>query len=377
MKRLILLLAVASVASCIYPYTPELDSTGGRTIVIDGQIYVGSTSIVKLSYVQPITTLGSGAGAPNGTARIEGSDGSVYKPKSNTPVDVIYIPTEKAGYDNQYRLVVEAEGHVYVSDWIEPLKPPTITGVRFDADDDNVYVLASVKAGEDDTGFIGFTSEETWQFHSEFKVDIIITPGEWRYTNLAMLDYDYPYYWCWQTHSNNTLKPVDHRYLGGYTFENMLIQTFPRTSNRNHKKYSILVKASTLSEKAYSYNRHIQDQESSGSDLFTPTPGMMPGNIRCESDESRQVYGLVTAGGTATYRAWLDDRYYIAPKEDLGKLYFVSPDQYDYYYNTVNARPVKYVTIDGVFDVGWGAHRCINCIEAGGTQEKPDFWTYE
>lgn len=374
MKRLIFLLALAMTASCIYPYNPELESTEGNTIVIDGQIYVGGTTLVKLGYVRPISSLGYGAGAPMGTAKVECSDGSVFLPASSSPSDVIYIPTAGASYDNQYRLVVEAEGRTYVSDWVEPLKPPTITDVHFEADDKSVYVYASVDAGEDGTGYIGFTHEETWEFHSEFKVDIIISPQTWEYTNLATLEYEYPYYWCWQSASNNTINPVDYGFLGGTGAENVLIQTFPRTSQRNHKRYSILVKASSLSEKTYSYNRHIQSQESGGSDLFTPNPGMMPGNIRCESDESRQVYGLVYAGGTTTYRAWLDDRYYIAPAENLSKLYFVAPEQYEYYYYTINARPVKYVTLDGVFDVGWGAHRCINCIEAGGTQDRPDFW---
>ena len=156
--------------------------------------------------------------------------------------------------------------------------------------------------------------------------------------------------------------------------EGAVIHQFRRTDSRNHKKYSIRVRARNLSKQAYEYINYVQDVTSGGSSLFTPDPGTMEGNLHCESDPEKRVMGLVHAACADTRRAFLDSRYLIWIKPDESMLVIVAEEDYDYFYNKRNYRPVKSIIRDGESGIGWGPERCINCIVAGGTQDKPDFW---
>ena len=43
------------------------------------------------------------------------------------------------------------------------------------------------------------------------------------------------------------------------------------------------------------------------------------------------------------------------------------------YYNA-SFRPVLEVETEDGSEIGWGPLSCIDCVAAGGTKEKPDFW---
>ena len=167
---------------------------------------------------------------------------------------------------------------------------------------------------------------------------------------------------------------VDYSKYLGTKVNGATVQRFSRTDSRNHKKYSIQMRARNLSKEAYEYINYVQDVASGGSNLFTPDPGTMEGNLHCETNPEKKVMGLVQAACATSSRAFLDSRYlkYVAPDESL--LVIVPEEEYPYYYNDRGYRPVKNIVRDEQSGVGWGPERCINCIVAGGTQEKPDFW---
>ena len=101
---------------------------------------------------------------------------------------------------------------------------------------------------------------------------------------------------------------------------------------------------------------------------------MLQGNLTCTSDDGRQVMGLILAAEVATKRAFLDNRYLRVTRQDDSFMVEVPEEKMPVYYYDMNYRPIKYVTMEDRQVVGWGPHRCINCLEAGGTQDKPAFW---
>ena len=156
--------------------------------------------------------------------------------------------------------------------------------------------------------------------------------------------------------------------------------SFSRYSNRNHKLYSINVKAFTLSDKAYKYMNNLSVISNMSGSLFSPNPGEMASNIRCETNPERRVEGYITASLATSSRAFLDSRYFLYASPATNYLFV--PDRsykslyYDGYY------PVDMMTIrigEGeeardVTDIFWGPVRCIDCVAEGGTKQKPDYW---
>ena len=104
----------------------------------------------------------------------------------------------------------------------------------------------------------------------------------------------------------------------------------------------------------------------------------MSGNLRCETDPTRMALGYVTTSQMTTKRVFLEGIYYKRAGSGYGDVFFISEEHYPEYYKSgylpVLQNPhTNYVELEeGPY--GWGPPRCYDCIAAGGTQQKPDFW---
>lgn len=386
-KWISILLLAAGLTSCIYPYKPDIEVDPDPTLVVDGHILVGGISTIRLSYLTPI--VGEVTKIPRGNAWIEDDRGHQYtvpplyqdSPDGSSPEGYSYnstfltntfnINTPAAPGASQYRAVVEIDGETYSSAWITPDPAPEVKGIHFMADDRKVYVMADLKPGVDKTGYAGFLLEETWEFHADVMPEEFIDPETWEYYDPEK---EYPYYWCFRSVDLNGSVLLDYTSLTGDVIHEIPVRSFLRTDSRNHRRYSILVKAFALSKEAYDYNKQTQEMSEIGGDLFSPDPGALDGNLICETHPDKEVMGYVQAGYVSSRRAFMTNEFLIpvlptveylqVPKEEMPVFY------YDY-----NYRPVKKMGFgDGVVDVGWAPQRCINCLLMGGTKEKPGFW---
>lgn len=359
------------LSSCIYPYDPDISKETEKTVVIEGEILVGGVSTIRLSYLTDLDRSASSTTHPSGKAWVEDEDGREYPSTTLNLSQNISIPMNDAVSGKKYRAVIEVDGETYVSEWQDAAPAPTISGISFDADDRSVSVYVDVDAEACRTGYMGFSYEETWQFHTDYIPDVVIDPKTWTYSDMMTT---WPYYWCFRSNASKQMVLLDYSTLGGAQTKHYPIVSFLRTDSRNHLMYSILVKAFALSQDNYLYNKQTQEMSEQGGDLFSPEPGMLQGNLTCTSDESRQVMGLVLAAEVTTKRAFLDNKYLRTVRQDDSFMIDVPKDKMPEYYYEMNYRPIKYTTIDENYVVGWGPHRCINCLEAGGTQVTPDFW---
>ena len=264
-----------------------------------------------------------------------------------------------------------------MSDWVEPLAPPRIESVEFKADEDFVRIYVTMDGGEDKTGYIGLTSEETWEFHSDFLPAYDYDEKKGKYVARTL---EYPNYWCWRTSNNESLFLVDYSEIPSGKVVSHPYLIFSRNDSRNHRKYSINVKARSLSGETFLYMHNLDINSSGQHDLFRPNPGEMASNIRCESDPALKVIGHVAASIVSSKRVFLDSRFAKEWNPNVGNLLLPNPD------NTISDllersfHPIDYMNIYDdyyakvLYGMAWGPKRCYDCIEAGGTKEKPDFW---
>lgn len=358
------------VSSCIYPYDADISKETDQTIVIEGEVLVGGTTTIRLSY---LTELGSLASSrhPAGRAWVEDRDGNRFESSNKSLSWNISIPTETAPSGKQYRAVIEVDGETYVSEWLDADPKPTINGIHFGSDGVKVTVYVDVDAQACHSGYMGFSFDETWEFHADFIPEVVVNPNGWQYSDMMGA---WPFYWCYRSSVSQQMVLLDYSALEGAQTKQYPVHSFLCIDSRNHQKYSILVKAFALSRDAYLYNKQTQDMSELGGDLFSPEPGMLQGNLTCTTDDGRQVMGLILAAEVATKRAFLDNRYLRVTRQDDSFMVEVPEEKMPVYYYDMNYRPIKYVTMEDRQVVGWGPHRCINCLEAGGTQEKPAFW---
>ena len=394
-KILSLFAAGLCAAACIYPFTPDLEDAPEGVLTVDGNISIGDVSTVRLG------TLISMRGdyysdndmairdLRNAKVWVEDDAGGTYPGVSYNNFDPMYadfymvfnpvfsISTENAPADRNYRLCIEALGGFYTSDWSKPSSAPVIRSIDFYcAEEDNeVTVTVSVDGGDDDTGYLQLSFDETWRFHADYTLSYNVDPETMAITQGYVPSYDR--YWCWATSDNQRIYPVDYSGMeGGLTA--WPLWRFARTDNRNHQRYCIRVKAKSLTQESYRFLKALEDNTNGGDNLFTPNPGEIAGNLRCESDPERTVLGYVTFGRVSWKRAFLDSRYQKFRRPNNRDLLFLVEKDYRDFYDrgylplVENTNENRDPELEGPY--GWGAPRCYDCVAAGGTKTKPDFW---
>ncbi len=384
-KILLLLAAILCATACIYPYSPELEEAPEGVLSVDGNICIGSTSTVRLGTLLSLWKAEwKPADFSDARVWVEDDAGGEY-PGTSAPYGYGYgwnqpaytIDTRNAPADRRYRLCIEALGDRFVSDWNDVLSPPRIRDISFSADEENVFVSVSVDGGEDGTGYVLLSYEETWEFHADYPLDYQVTYDSM--TDMVAISplilSDYSRYWCWQSVSTGRVYPVDYTGRTESGLSGYPLASFSRRDNRNHRRYCINVTARSISKDSYRFLRNLEENTDGGDNLFTPNPGEIAGNLRCESNPERTVLGYALFSFATSKRAFLDSRY-LKPSPPAALDYplanFYTGLWKIGYLPLVENKPGYDPKVEGPY--GWGPRRCYDCTAAGGTQTKPDYW---
>ena len=394
-KALHILAALLCAASCIYPYDPDVEQAPEGVLAVEGDILVGGVSTIRLGLMAslyPDASRNAGGGESRGLgdakAWIEDDAGTVYEGTRESADEVFgdgrspflfqyTFPTGNAPGDRKYRVCIEALGARYASDWTLPLEAPSIRSIDFRADGFQVTVNVSLDGGAESTGYALLSYDETWEFHTEYALQFEVDTLSW-IVQKPLRPVQQPNYWCWKHQDARVMYPVDFtgRTENGVTDYPLL--SFPRTNNRNHRRYCVNVKARTITKDTYRYLHNLDEVAGGGSDLFTPNPGEIQGNIRCETDPERMALGYVTTSMLSVRRAFLDGRYYRVPQPNYAALAYIIPNDYPQYYQygylplIENPHTDYDPRVEGGY--GWGGPRCYDCVADGGTKEIPEHW---
>lgn len=387
-KFLSLGVAALFAAACIYPYDPEVETAPEGVLVVDGDVSIGARSTVRLDLLRSLYPAPSSNGAlslssanvwveDDAGVRYPGSrDASNPSTSSVAPGLTYSVDTREAPADRQYRLCVNVLGATYTSDWSLPSAPPVIREIAFDADDENVTVNVSVAGGEGSTGYLLLSFDETWEFHVEYFPSYSVSYDEFFQTwSIGQSSPDFSKYWCWKYQDNGLTIPVEFTTMAAPEITAYPLTRFPRSDSRNHRSYEINVKARTLSPQSYRFIKNLEDNSLGGDNLFSPNPGDLPSNIRCETDPDRPVLGYVLTSRTVSRRAFLDNRYFKDRAPENSSVRYLLENEYLYYWGlgylplVENMDPNRDPEREGPF--GWGPPRCYDCTAAGGTLERP------
>lgn len=363
MKRWFSLFILVSTAlSCVYPYDLPDVSGGKEYLVVDGSIEVGNQASLSVRYMEGVD------GLPVVERWwVEDDTGVRYTADTGSST----VDMSGADKDKAYRMVMQVNGNTYSSSFEQVTDPPQLQEISFDKLANNVFCNVSLKDNNAGTGFVALSYEEIWNFHTDLIDFYLVDTNYW-----IVVERDEPdmsRYWCWHHTRSADEVLIDLTHLDG-SVQYFPLMNFPCVNNRNHGDYTIKVKARSISEAEYRFRKNLANSSVGGYNLFTPNPGEIAGNVRCEEDPSAQVMGYVTLSYASTLTGKLDGRYYIAPSFNRSQFVIPAPGDLPILYYYWNYRPV-YSTFgeDGETLYLWGHLRCIDCIADGGTLEKPDF----
>ncbi len=383
-------LAIGSAVSCIYPFEPDIPQLT-ETVVIEGDIRVGSISRFNVSYMQELGSKDPVKKA-SGRAYVEDDQGQTYE--GGFANGGYYVDLTDASPDRKYRLHVIVTRYdskkiayyvrQYESDFLTPLPAPVIDSVSFIESEnrEKVDVCLSFSSTEGNKYF-KWDYIEDWEYHAPMQCRVEYIPPEPSLVrdpndNGQIVDKEVDTYWCWnhkESTENNLVsvmeltsdKVVEHKFL-----------TINYTDLRIQQLYRMTVELDAISADGYAYWKNLQEISDYHGSLDTPNPSQIAGNIHCIDDESEFVIGYINASIVATAhgyyngeasRIYKDKNEYTieegVQEEDWYKMFQKGLLPVEYKESFLSAEPSGWT---------WASKRCTDCRASGGTKNKPADW---
>jgi len=383
-KLLVFLMSIPIIffVSCEEPYWPDLGDKYQNLLVVEGMItndpgpyliQLTMTTSVENPIYKPLegceVLINDDFGNSEALSEVEPG---FYQ----TAIDGI-----QGIVGRKYQLTIETrEGKNYQSEFEELKNPVAIDSVfveleyrenpAFPFDIPGYQFYLNTDLATDDSTYFLWELERTFEYHADFRVYL------WYDGELHLFPNTDSIQKCWNTgvvkkiFTESTVglyEPVLSHYPLHYVF----------FDNREFSvRYSLLVNQFTISENAQNFWKDVNEQNTSGGELYTKMPFQVRGNVNNIYDPNEPVLGYFHAAGIDTKRVFIN-----RPEHPVKMYYPVCeltlPDYEEYGLMLRFPDPrewPQYVTMNSNFSRAVPVQECVDCRENDGTIEKPDFW---
>lgn len=397
--------ATLLTAACIYPYTVDIRRGEEYPLVVEGDLNIGGTSLVKLSHVRPFDTyeyediavFAQGYIEGEDGTRVEGVDANLGGMLSSSSSYYEYgtslaFDTSKLSVNQRYRLHFDtytAEGEVnnqFESEWLTPCPAPTIDALTYSKNDQFEELWVGLSMHCHGSHYFRWTFNETWEYHSDIQSYIDYVPSAWSEREMRMVGGEYQkifptLYYCWKSASSSQINIFTTKNQTEDRFEELAFHTIPLSDKRLQVMYRINVQLMAMSEDAYNYWYNMQQNSQGQGSIFSPVPSEMASNVHCISDPSVQVMGYLNAAVPVSAVMYYDN-------EQEG---FYQPGPlFERRDSTIAASNIAladqmyrsgYLPFKEIYTMGpdptdytWTYSDCIDCRRQGGTKTRPEGW---
>lgn len=375
-NKLYILFLVAILSwSCVEEYHPEGLAQSPEILVVDGVI-TNNETVIKLSKSIGLTSnFGPNDEVGTATMYIETGNGS-RSPKAEKPLRGTYVFSNVILQpDSLYRLRIEYNDDVFVSEFLSPMQTPEIDSLSWEkpGSGEPVSIYVNTSGDNDKSRFYRWTYEEIWEFtaplyaNGRYQIDTAYV-GDSMVIDTSIILYDEingPFnmnYYCWQSKRSQEHLVASTAHLSENIVRKKKLHEAPSSSNRFSVLYYFEVKQYLIRESAYYYYENQQKNVESMGSIFAPIPSEMNGNITCLTSDI-PVIG------------------YIDVTTNTSKDFFISADNniYEPPYRSCEVQTVaEYGFLPYLFEApsgfSYAPTDCIDCVSTGGTKDKPAFW---
>lgn len=373
--------------SCISEFNAKLSSSEVNILVVEGNIIANSEVNFYLTKSIPLSDeeKKDSTDFSNVEAKlvIIGDDGFRSDPAEHVGMGTYRINIGDLNEHVSYGVEIEYEGETYRSALMKPLYTPEIDSISWKQSgkgaDVSFHVSTHDTKNEGHSYFI-WNYEEDWEFTSTFRPHVFFDPE----TETFYEDHTYPYYYCWKKSSGSEILVGSTEALTENRIVNNKLYAYESIDEKLSLLYSVLVKQRAITKDAYEYylNKNKFNNEMGG--LFTPQPFELESNISCITDPSKKVIGFVGVSMNTTQTRIFVSTEKITKKNAPKKCFYYTKSEMadivgdvpikEYYF--LGYEPLTFDDEGNMDNLGflWSESRCVSCIKAGGSKNKPDFW---
>lgn len=300
-KLKILVWIIFLTLACKKPFTPVLNQSTARYLVIEGIISGNDSTFIRLSRTKNVDTLRTIIAENNALVTIENDASGSF------PLAEVRSGTYAAGplnLDNshKYRLRIKtSDGKEYLSDFVQMKSAPPIDSVGFTARNSGVQIYVNAHDDNNATRYYRWDFTETWQFHSEYRSAYYSNGLD----SIKARTVDQQVYNCFGSDSSTSVLIASTTKLNKDIVSRAPITFVPGSSEKVETKYTILVKQYALTSDAYEFWDTLQKNTEKLGSIFDVLPSETQSNYRCISNPGELVVGYLSAGNVSEKRIFI------------------------------------------------------------------------
>jgi len=229
--------------------------------------------------------------------------------------NVIYPLTETSnGYyacgglnlDNsrKYRLRIQANGELYLSDFVPVVNSPAIDSVSYAVQGNGLQIYVSTHDPKNNTHYYRWNYNETWIFHSNYE-SFFISTGDTVVSRDLVND---EIYYCWGNDTSSTINIASSAKLTKDVISNNPITSISSTSEKLGTEYSIIVNQYALTGDAYSFWVNLKKNTEQLGSIFDAQPSQINGNVHSTSNPAEPVVGYISVGAVTSQRIFIKNQ---------------------------------------------------------------------
>jgi hypothetical protein len=393
------------IIGCVSEFDAKLPLNDMQILIVDGSITEGevtfhlsksfpldSSDVSNLDMEAKLTIIGSNGYQSPPAIKTERMVTKVINGKKKERKEAYWIAAVGELNDGvEYGIQIEYNGETYRSTLSKPLHTPEIDSISWiqPVEEGAIFFRISTHDNTEGSKFFLWSYTEDWESTATFPtsvfLDIYGSPGN---PPRGYYSEDWaPFYYCWKKDTSKEILIGSTESLSENKIINQQFYEVDVADERFSVLYGITVSQKAITKGAYEYYQNKSKLNDEMGGLFTPQPFEVKGNITCITDPSKKVIGYIE-----TVKNISQKRIFVSRKQitrqiiiSTGSCVLIPHDSVPRYvsdYSTniyrdfykMGYRPAGAKNILTGKPETWATHSCTDCVEKGGSKDKPDFW---
>lgn len=290
---LLTLLAFTGIISCKKVYTPQLVSVSTNFLAVDGDIFSGDSTLIRLSRTTKLTDTTQIKAELRAIVAVESDQNALY-PLTEKGKGLYVLGVTTFDKNRKYRLNIKTgDGKIYQSDFVPMKITPPIDSIYIKQTQPNeITFYADSHDGANDTRYYRFDYKDTWMY-------VPIYPTTYKYKD-GFISYVEQYSaddigHCFRTSNSTELVVGSTVKLSQDVLKQQPIFSLTSASEKIAQTYVIQLREYAITKEGFEYYEKLKKNTEQIGTIFDPQPTFLTGNIRCISSPNDVVIGFISA----------------------------------------------------------------------------------
>jgi hypothetical protein len=289
---------LTGIYSCKKVYTPQLVGVTTNFLAVDGDIFSGDSTFIRLSRTTKLTDTTQIKAELKAIVSVESDQNALY-PLTEKGKGLYVLGVTTFDKNLKYRLNIKtSDGKIYQSNFVPMKVTPPIDSIYIKQTQPNeITFYADSHDDANDTRYYRFDYKDTWMYVPIYPTTFNYKNGFFNYVTQYSAD-DVGH--CFRFSNSTELVVGSTVKLSQDILKQQPIFSLTSASEKIAQTYVIHLREYAITKEGFEYYEKLKKNTEQIGTIFDPQPTFLTGNIRCISSPNDVVIGFISASTRST-----------------------------------------------------------------------------